>query len=265
MDEERSVEPGLGRSGRCSRPSPTCATSATWRRSSASSSGTAATACSGPTSTPTTATPSATSSTSSRAASGSPTSPTTATTSSPRSARSTSPTSSGCSRSAARRPGRRRRDGAGDRHRLAEGHWERAETRDVKKTYNLKTLDELKELCPAFDWDAYVTNLGGGADARWPRCRPAAVVPRAPLDGARPRRRSRTGATWMAAASSAPRAVPLRRLRRDQLRLLRPHPERYAGAAGPLEARRRVWSRARSARPSARSTSSGTSRRAPRR
>ena len=45
--------------------------------------------------------------------------------------------------------------------RLAEGHWERAETRDVIKTYNLKTLDELKELCPSFDWDGWVRNLGG--------------------------------------------------------------------------------------------------------
>lgn len=45
--------------------------------------------------------------------------------------------------------------------RLAAGHWERAETRDVQKTYNLLTVGELKALCPAFDWDAYVTNLGG--------------------------------------------------------------------------------------------------------
>lgn len=45
--------------------------------------------------------------------------------------------------------------------RLAGGHWERAETRDVQKTYNLLTKAELVELCPAFDWDAYVTNLGG--------------------------------------------------------------------------------------------------------
>ncbi|WP_295657634.1 M13 family metallopeptidase [uncultured Nocardioides sp.] len=45
--------------------------------------------------------------------------------------------------------------------RLAKGHWERAETRDVQKTYNLMTLEELKQLAPAFDWDAYITNLGG--------------------------------------------------------------------------------------------------------
>lgn len=48
--------------------------------------------------------------------------------------------------------------------RLAQGHWERAETRDVQKTYNLMTLDELKALAPAFDWEAYATNLGGSAE-----------------------------------------------------------------------------------------------------
>lgn len=45
--------------------------------------------------------------------------------------------------------------------RIAAGHWERAETRDVQKTYNLHTHDDLLALCPAFDWDAYVTNLAG--------------------------------------------------------------------------------------------------------
>ncbi|MFJ4716827.1 M13 family metallopeptidase [Streptomyces sp. NPDC088785] len=46
--------------------------------------------------------------------------------------------------------------------RLAEGHWERAATRDVQKTYNLTTFDELTALAPAFDWRAYVDALGGG-------------------------------------------------------------------------------------------------------
>ncbi len=45
--------------------------------------------------------------------------------------------------------------------RLAEGHWERAETRDVQKTYNLLTRDELEALAPAFDWSAYVRALTG--------------------------------------------------------------------------------------------------------
>jgi endothelin-converting enzyme/putative endopeptidase len=48
--------------------------------------------------------------------------------------------------------------------RLAEGHWERAETRDVQKTYNLVTREELDELCPSFDWDAFVRNLGGSEE-----------------------------------------------------------------------------------------------------
>ena len=117
------------------------------------------TASSGPTSTPTTATPTATSSTSPRAASGCPTSPTTARTSSPRSGRSTSPTSPACSSSAehADAAAPRPRPCSTIDTRLAAGHWERAETRDVQKTYNLMTLEELRALCPAFDWDAYVT------------------------------------------------------------------------------------------------------------
>ncbi|WP_299058311.1 M13-type metalloendopeptidase [uncultured Nocardioides sp.] len=45
--------------------------------------------------------------------------------------------------------------------RLAEGHWERAECRDVQKTYNRLTAEELTALCPAFDWEAYVRNLAG--------------------------------------------------------------------------------------------------------
>ncbi|MDT3440685.1 MULTISPECIES: M13 family metallopeptidase [unclassified Pseudofrankia] len=44
---------------------------------------------------------------------------------------------------------------------LAKGHWERAETRDVQKTYNLMTTEQLTALCPAFAWDVYVTGLGG--------------------------------------------------------------------------------------------------------
>ncbi|MEP6814982.1 MAG: M13-type metalloendopeptidase [Marmoricola sp.] len=45
--------------------------------------------------------------------------------------------------------------------RLAKGHWERSETRDVIKTYNLTTLAELRQTVPAFDWSSYVAALGG--------------------------------------------------------------------------------------------------------
>ena len=44
--------------------------------------------------------------------------------------------------------------------RLAEGHWERAETRDVIKAYNLTTYAELQRLSPAFAWQAYADALG---------------------------------------------------------------------------------------------------------
>ncbi len=47
--------------------------------------------------------------------------------------------------------------------RLAEGHWARADTRDVQKTYNLTSLEVLRGLCPAFDWDGYVAGLSGEA------------------------------------------------------------------------------------------------------
>ncbi len=48
--------------------------------------------------------------------------------------------------------------------RIARGHWERAETRDVLRTYNLTTLDDLRATVPSFDFDAWVTALGGDAD-----------------------------------------------------------------------------------------------------
>jgi putative endopeptidase len=48
--------------------------------------------------------------------------------------------------------------------RLAQGHWERAETRDVLKAYNLTGIDELRALVPALPLDTWADALG--ADAR---------------------------------------------------------------------------------------------------
>ena len=45
--------------------------------------------------------------------------------------------------------------------RLAKGHWERAETRDVIKTYNLMTVEELRAALPSFDFHTWITALGG--------------------------------------------------------------------------------------------------------
>ncbi len=44
--------------------------------------------------------------------------------------------------------------------RLAQGHWERAETRDVLRTYNLRTFAEVVELAPGFPWQAYADAIG---------------------------------------------------------------------------------------------------------
>jgi putative endopeptidase len=44
--------------------------------------------------------------------------------------------------------------------RLAKGHWERAETRDVLKTYNLTAHEDLEKLAPAFPWRTWATALG---------------------------------------------------------------------------------------------------------
>lgn len=48
--------------------------------------------------------------------------------------------------------------------RLAQGHWERAETRDRIKTYNLMSGDELRTLAPSFAWDTWAAALGGDAE-----------------------------------------------------------------------------------------------------
>src|SRR5664279_82188 len=40
-------------------------------------------------------------------------------------------------------------------NRLAQGHWERVDTRDVIKTSHLMTLDELREAAPNFAWSTW--------------------------------------------------------------------------------------------------------------
>ncbi len=125
-----------------------------------------------------------------------------------RSARSTSPTSRRCfGARRARRPGRAAaRRCSTSRPGWPQGHWERAETRDVQKTYNLMTADELKALCPAFDWDAYVTHLGGDDETIAEACvRQPSYLEH--LTGVLERgRRSRTGSPGCSSTCCAPRA-----------------------------------------------------------
>ena len=188
----------------------------------------AATASSARTSTPTTATPTATCSTSSRAASACRTRATTATTSSPRSARPTSPTSTKLLTLGehADPEGAAQRILALDTE-LAKGHWERAETRDVQKTYNLRTGRRAQGDVPG---------VRLGRLHHQPRRQLTASTRRSPRCACASRRTSSTcppsstespieaWRDWMYSRVLRVRgAVPPRRLRRDQLRLLRPH------------------------------------------
>ena len=204
-------------------------------------------------------------STSSRAGSGCPTSPTTATTSSPRSATEYVAYLDAAARArpstttpAGRRAARSSRSTPG----WPQGHWERAETRDVQKTYNLTTAEELEALVP-------VLRLGRlRHQPRRRRRRPSprscvrqpsylahlsTVLDEVPIEdwkavAAQPRaarRRRRTSPTTSSRPTSTSTAAP----------------STAPPSCAPAGSAASRWSRARSARPSARSTSPATSRR----
>ncbi|MCO1659560.1 M13 family metallopeptidase [Pseudonocardia humida] len=48
---------------------------------------------------------------------------------------------------------------------LAAVSWDRVSTRDAEKTYTLMTLAQLGEHAPDFDWDPWLTAIGGADDA----------------------------------------------------------------------------------------------------
>ena len=77
--------------------------------------------------------------------------------------------------------------------RLAQGHWERAATRDVIKTYNLMGLDDLKQAAPAFAWDAWAAALGADESTLAEVVVREPQLLRAPVEGASRRSTSRTG------------------------------------------------------------------------
>ncbi|MGI8993013.1 MAG: M13 family metallopeptidase [Nocardioidaceae bacterium] len=49
--------------------------------------------------------------------------------------------------------------------RLAAGHWDTVQSRDVVKTYNLMTRDELAAIAPAYHWSAWTGGLQAPAGA----------------------------------------------------------------------------------------------------
>ena len=147
--------------------------------------------------------------------------------------------------------------------RLAKGHWERAETRDVIKTYNLTTLDELKTTLPSFDFDAWISALGGSETTfaeivvRQPSylAHLETVLADTPIEDWQAFltvRAIRTAAAYLSGAFVEANFDFYGRTLSGTPSCAR------AGSAAS------AWSRARSARPSGASTSPGTSRRGPR-
>ncbi len=49
--------------------------------------------------------------------------------------------------------------------RIAESHWDKVESRDIQKLYNLRTLEGLREIAPQLDWPAYLAAMGAPAEA----------------------------------------------------------------------------------------------------
>ena len=140
----------------------------------------------------------------------------------------------------ARGPGRRRSEVLDDRHPAGAGPL--GARRDPRRPEDLQPDDRRRA-------QGAVPGLRLGRLRHQPRrrrrdhrrdVRAAAVVPRAP-DRVLERGRHR-GLEDLAALPRAAlrRAVPHRRLRRGQLRLLRPHPQRHPRAARAVEARRRA-------------------------
>ena len=149
--------------------------------------------------------------------------------------------------------------------RLSQGHWERAETRDVQKTYNLLTLEELHALCPAFDWEAFIRNLGGSEETIAETCirQPSylehlsTALEEVPIEDWR---------AWLVArVVRAVRAVPHRRSSSRPTSTSTAAPSAARRSCASAGSAASLSSRARSARRSAASTSPVTSRRRPRR
>ena len=205
-----------------------------------------------------------------RAGSACPTSRTTATTRSPRSA--TAYVAHVARMLDARRaeptPSRRRRAVMALETRLAAGALgPRRRPRRRRRPTTCTTARRAATRAPGFDWDAVARRRSGRRRAAL-----AEVVVRQPdLPRGAVARRSTSvpledWKAWLALArrAAAARRTCRRRSSSENFAFYGRTLHRHAGAARALEARRRRWWRARSARRSARSTSRGTSRRRPR-
>jgi putative endopeptidase len=90
--------------------------------------------------------------------------------------------------------------------RLAAGHWDAVACRDVIKTYNLRTLDELVAAAPAFDFIAWSAGLGApeGAFAEVIVRQPSYLTTLSEALGDVPLDDWKAWLTWQVVHSSAP-------------------------------------------------------------
>ena len=120
--------------------------------------------------------------------------------------------------------------------RLASGHWDNVASRDVVKTYNLMTRDELVAAAPGFDWAAWEQGMQA-PEHRVERGRRTA----AELSHDSQRGIGRRAARRLEAVVALPDrvsccALPEQRFRRRELRLLPAYADRRAGDEAALEA-----------------------------
>ena len=158
---------------------------------------------------------------------------------------------------------------------IAAGHWDTVTNRDPVRVYNLVDRAGLADLTPGVHWDGFTGGLGGPRRRVRHRRRAPARPPALGRDAARRAARLDVARLARLARRAQPRPLPVRRVRRGELRLLRPHPLRRPGDARPLEAGRlprrgvaRRGARAalrRAALPAARQGAHGRARRPPRR
>ena len=139
--------------------------------------------------------------------------------------------------------------------RIAKGHWERHETRDVQRTYNLTTHAELRTLLPAFDWSAYAEAVSG-SDRAFGDSLVAEVVVRQPSffthlqDGAH--RDTARGVQGAAGGQGDPQLgrLPLQRRSSRPTSTSTAAPSTAPRSCGPAGSAASPSWRARSARPS---------------
>ena len=147
--------------------------------------------------------------------------------------------------------------------RLAAAHWDRVTARDATKAYTLVDRAGLTALTPAFDWDRWLAGLGRSADAavlaevvvRQPSFFQAlsTALAEVPIDD------WKIWLTWRVVHSTA--SLLSKTFVDENFAFYGTHAHRDAARSASAGSAACRWSRARWARRSARSTSSGTSRR----